>query len=140
MTITCIRIFLITVLFLCGCSETVTSQYEARADAEADKLFERGWLPSIIPQSSFKITTKNNLDINTSEGNFAFSPDDGKEFISHLRRMDATEVSGANSVQLMERGYWPYAYRNENASWTFFINSESGHCEYQMGLVSNGER
>ncbi len=142
MTVTHIGFLVIAALFVCGCGDTVKSRYKTRADAEADKLFQRGWLPSIIPQSSYDITTENDLDINVSEGEFSFAPDHAKEFIGHLRRMNASEVSGTDSVRFMERDYWPHAYLNEDSWWTFFVNSENGHCEYRMGLsrTTNSEQ
>ena len=127
-----IEFFLIAVLFLCSCSDTVVSRYETRSEAEADSLFQRGWLPSIIPQSSSDIQTQNDLDINVSEGEFSFLSDHAQEFITHLRRMDASEVSMAHSVRLMKRGYWPYHYINGYSEWMFLINVEKGHCEYKM--------
>jgi hypothetical protein len=142
MTVTRIGFLVIVSLLFCGCGDTVTSRYETRADAEAGRLFQRGWLPSIIPQSSCDITTKNDLDINVSEGEFTFSPDHAKDFTDHLRRMDASEVSGTDSVRFMERGYWPHAYRDEDSWWTFFVNSKKGHCKYRMGLsqTTNSEQ
>lgn len=134
MTVSHIGFLVIAALLVCGCGDTVSSRYETRADAEADKLIQRGWLPSIIPQSSYDITTKNELDINVSEGVFSFAPDHAKEFIGHLRRMDASEVSGTDSVSFMERGYWPHSYRDQASCWTIYVNSEKGHCEYWMGL------
>jgi hypothetical protein len=147
MTLTRIVIFVFAAFFVCGCGDTVTSRYETRADA--DKLFQRGWLPSIIPKSSYDITTKNDLDINVSEGQFSFAPSHAEEFIKHLQRMEASEFSGIDSVRFMGRGYWPYYFRNANSWWQFFINTEKGHCKYRMGLsrktnseqagTSNGE-
>ena len=134
MTVTHFGFLMIAAMLVRGCSETVSSRYETRSEAEADRLFQRGWLPSIIPQSSGKITTKNDLDINVSEGDFTFSPDHAKEFTDHLKRMDASEVSGTDSVRFMEQGYWPHAYRDDDSWWTFFVNSKKGHCEYRMGL------
>jgi hypothetical protein len=134
MTVSHIGFLVITALLVSGCGDTVSSRYETRADAEADRLFQRGWLPNIIPQSSYDITTKNDLDINVSEGEFTFSPDHAKDFIDHLRRMEASEVSGTDSVRFIDRGYWPHAYRDEDSWWTFFVNSKKGHCEYRMKL------
>jgi hypothetical protein len=132
MTLTRIVIFVFAAFLVCGCGDTVTSRYETRADA--DKLFQRGWLPSIIPKSSYDITTKNDLDINASEGQFSFAPNHAEEFIKHLQRMDVSEFSGIDSMGFMERGYWPHYFRNENSWWQFFINIEKGHCKYRMGL------
>ncbi len=133
MTVAYIGFLVIVVLFVCGCGDTVKSGYETRADAEAEKLFQRGWLPSIIPQSSYDITTENDLDINVSEGEFSFAPNNAKGFIGHLRRMNASEVSGTDSVRFIEGDYWPYAYWNDDSWWIFFVNSKKGHCEYRMG-------
>ena len=134
MTVTRIGFLGIAALLVCGCGDVVVTRYETRAEAEADRLFLRGWLPSIIPQSSYDITTKNDLEINVSAGQFSFSTDEAKDFTDHLRRMDASEVSGTDSVRFMERGYWPHAYRDEDSWWIFFVNPENGHCEYRMGL------
>jgi hypothetical protein len=130
--VTRIGFLLIATLFVCGCSDTVTRRYRTRAEAEADILFQRGWLPSIIPQSSFNITTRNDLDISVSEGEFSFSPDHAKVFTDCLRRMDPSEISGTDRARYMERDYWPYAYQDKDSSWTFFIDTEKGHCEYRM--------
>ena len=124
----------LAVLLLCCCRDTVTSRYETRTDAEADRLFERGWLPEIIPQSSYDLSTKNDLDANVSEGGFFFT--DATEFIGHLRKMKAAEVSGSDSARFMEKGYWPYSYRTNQSWWIFFINRDKGHCEYRMGLIN----
>ena len=72
-------------LAIAACSETVTKHYPTRAGAEADSLFERGWLPDIIPASSRDITTNNDLDLNLSKGEFFFSPGDLAEFVTQLQ-------------------------------------------------------
>jgi uncharacterized membrane-anchored protein len=106
-------------LLMCGCSDTVTSRYETRAEAEAERLFDRGWLPSIIPRSSNKITTRNDLDLNISEGEFYFDPSDTTEFIRHLSAID-----GSSS----------YTYEEGNSTWIFDIDSKAGHSRYSMRL------
>ncbi len=128
------RIGWMAVALLVGgsCLDVVTSRYETRAEAEADRLFERGWLPAILPSSSRDIRTRNDLDSNHSEGEFAFAPQEAAVFIRQLRRMAAAEVSGSEGVRFLERGYWPHAYQDEDAEWIFFVNAEKGHCEYRM--------
>ena len=134
------RIGLIALALLVGgsCLDVVTSRYETRAAAEADRLFERGWLPAILPSSSRNIRTRNDLDSNHSEGEFAFAPEEAAAFIHQLRRMHPAEVSGTDSVRFLERGYWPHAYQDEDAEWIFFLNAEKGHCEYRMALRREG--
>lgn len=134
------RIGWMAVALLLGgsCLDEVTSRYETRAAAEADRLFEWGWLPPILPPSSRDIRTRNDLDSNHSEGEFAFAPQEAAAFIRQLRRMDAAEVSGSEGVRFLERGYWPHAYQDEDAEWIFFVNAEKGHCEYRMAPRREG--
>src|SRR5688500_8592456 len=55
-------------------TDVVDNRYSSLADARADHLFERGWLPDILPASAHDIRTTNNLDLNLSEGEFSFKP------------------------------------------------------------------
>lgn len=117
---------------LLGCDAVVTNRYSSRRAAEADRLFERGWLPEIIPNSSRKIVTRNDLDLNTSEGRFAFEPGDSAAFLAHLQKLTAAEAPGAETAKFIERGFWPYAYQRDACRWIFFVHSDAGQCEYRL--------
>ena len=108
----------IAVSVLIGCSDTVTSRYETRAEAESDRLFERGWLPEFIPPSSRRIVTRNDLDRNVSNGEFFFSSNDLKDFLSRLNRREDLD-SG------LFRGY-------SFDDWVFLVDSENCHCTYSL--------
>ena len=69
-------------------NDIVTSEYATLEAARADHLFGRGWLPDILPLSAYDIRTSNNLDIDTSEGEFSFDPSEYKVFVSHGRPYD----------------------------------------------------
>lgn len=112
---------LAALLAVVGCSDTVENRYPTRAEAEADSLFERGWLPPIIPESSRGIVTKNDLDINTSSGEFFFSPDDSADFVRHL---DGTRDD--------DREYSSFTYSTDGATWLFDVSFAKGHCKYDM--------
>jgi len=112
-----IAVALLVPILMCGCYDTVTSRYETRADAEADRIFERGWLPRIIPKSSYKIIARNELDINISEGEFYFEPGDANDFIRHLTASD----NGST-----------YSFTHVNTTWLFEVNTERSHCNYAM--------
>jgi hypothetical protein len=84
------------------------------------------------PPSSFDITTNNDVDLNASTGNFSFSLEHAKKFTAHLQRMDTSELTDRDSARLIERGYLPHSYRDEDSQWIFFINFDKGHCEYRM--------
>jgi hypothetical protein len=125
-------LLLLTALGLCGCSDVVTKEYPTFADAEADRLFERGWLPTIIPPSSYEIRVESNLDLNDAEGHFSFDPKDRLSFLSALRKMPVSEIQEADTFHYLERGYWPYEFSSSGCTWFFFIHEEQGHCEYRM--------
>lgn len=63
----------------------VCSDYKNIIDARADKLFERGWLPDILPNSTTKIETINDLDLNTSSGSFIIPESDIEQFTKQLK-------------------------------------------------------
>ena len=64
--------------------DTVEHHYPTITDAHSDRLFDKGWLPPIIPASSYNITTHNNLDLNTSVGDFSFQKEDLPLFLTSL--------------------------------------------------------
>ena len=98
----------------------VTSRYETRTEAEADSLFGRGWLPDIIPQSSINIVTKNDLDLNTSRGEFSFADEDLLQFLSHLTRRKKLD-SGR---------YIAYSFKG----WVFLIDHKNLYCRYYLNF------
>ncbi len=117
-----LRVLSFALLFaLAGCSDIVESRYSTRAEAEADSLFERGWLPSIVPDSARDIVTRNNLDLNVSNGTFFFSPEDFDDFTRHL---DSAGKGGPETSS--------FTYSEGGRRWCFEIDPGSGHCKYSM--------
>ena len=112
--------------------DTVTTTYLSRAEAEADKLFERGWLPSLIPSTATNIRVTNDLDLNTSEGSFSFQPSESATFTGILHRLDATSSSGSQLERRPAPGATAHRYSNGPYEWTFLVSPESGHCDYYM--------
>ncbi len=90
---------LLSLIFLAACtSDVVESNYATLAEARADQLFGRGWLPDVLPASAFNIRTSNNLDLNQSEGEFSFRPDDSGDLFQKC-----TEVLPAQCRTLSTR-------------------------------------
>lgn len=112
---------IVLLALIAGCDESVRSEYATKAEAEADGLFERGWLPEIIPPTSRRITLENDLDLNHSNGEFQFEASDHDEFIRHLTRTPASDKNGFSA----------YSYED----WTFWINPDQKICEFHMRLT-----
>lgn len=112
--------------------DTVTTTYPTRAEAEADKLFERGWLPSLIPSTATNIRVTNDLDSNFSEGSFSFQPSESATFTGILHRLDATSLSGSQLERRHTAGATAHSYSDGSYEWTFLVSPDSGHCDYYM--------
>ena len=117
-------LLILLILVIAGCSDTVTRHYPTRAEAEADSLFERGWLPDIIPASSRDITTNNDLDLNLSKGEFFFAPGDSTEFVTQLQGTRDPNRAGST-----------YSYSDGRSTWVFEVDVNAGHCQYSMGSI-----
>jgi hypothetical protein len=119
--------------------DIVTSRYASAMEARADQLFARGWLPDILPPSSHDIRTSNNLDVNTSEGEFSFAPSEYTQFAARvgpgpLLDKDPHATSENRILKMRNNGHTVSTYTEANSTWVFFCKPESGHCKYEMWL------
>lgn len=129
-------LFLGFILASCANINEVRSHYATRKDAEADQLFQRGWLPSIIPTSSYQITTKNDLDFNLSNGEFFVSPGEMYKFTKLLTPYSPLKNPYTNFKeevsQKKKQGFKVYSYSEDNSQWVFFVNENAGHVVYTL--------
>lgn len=119
-----------------GCTDVVTSRYAALADARADSLFGRGWLPDVLPPSAVAIVTVNNLDLNESRGEFSFDPSDAPALFRGLHRGAPARlrehVSDDVKSAQRRRGYSVWWLQQNDSTWVFMCRGAKGHCEYRM--------
>ncbi|EHH2450469.1 hypothetical protein MPV89_004664 [Vibrio vulnificus] len=108
--------FLLLLLVLTGCSDIVQSHYDNYQQAQADQLFERGWLPDVLPVSTTQIEVANDLDNNTSQGSFLIAEKEMGQFLSQLQPLET-----ANQ----------YRFESDNSVWIFTLNEE-GKVSYQL--------
>ena len=90
-----------------------SSRHATRADA-AD-IIDRGWIPTILPESSTDIRESHNVDTNRGHGTFVFGPDDIAEFRSSLRAVAPTESLLRSLIpreEFEQRGYVFYRYED----------------------------
>ncbi|HDY8107449.1 TPA: hypothetical protein RQK97_004520 [Vibrio vulnificus] len=108
--------FLLLLLVLAGCSDIVQSHYDNYQQAQADQLFERGWLPDVLPVSTTQIEVANDLDNNTSQGSFVIAEKEMAQFLSQLQPLES-----ANQ----------YRFESDNSVWIFTLE-EAGKVRYQL--------
>ncbi|MCA3913970.1 hypothetical protein [Vibrio vulnificus] len=113
--------FLLLLLVLAGCSDIVQSHYDNYQQAQVDQLFERGWLPDVLPVSTTQIEVANDLDNNTSQGSFVIAEKEMAQFLSQLQPLET-----ANQ----------YRFESDNSVWIFTLG-EQGHVSYL--LTSNDD-
>ena len=67
--------------------EQTSKTYKALSDAKEDGIFQRGWLPDILPLNTFSIHSKTDIDTNKSEGYFFIPENEMTTFKSILNHM-----------------------------------------------------
>jgi hypothetical protein len=103
-------------LSLSSCSDVVTRTYATLDDARRDRLFERGWLPDILPPSARQIRVASDLDVNTADGEFSFDLEHFAVFTTRLRpRKDGS-----------------FEFSKGGNTWVFICDSSHTHCHYSM--------
>ena len=114
---TALLLSILILIFLNGVSSVVSEHYLTYNSAKEDNFFERGWLPDILPESTFMIIVNNDVSSNTSHGVFYINNKDMNEFIDKLQ---ITEDKNK------------YKYISEyNSVWYFNIN-DNGKVIYSL--------
>jgi len=71
-------------LSLAGCSDRFTETYSTQKEPGQDQVFERGWLPDILPASAHSLRVSGDVDINNGDGEFLVSAADLAPFAAKL--------------------------------------------------------
>lgn len=79
----------LVVFYIVEYYETQTNLYLNKEDVLKEKAISRGWIPLIIPNSSYEIVEThdidtNEIDTNEIEGSFKYQDIDEKVFLSKL--------------------------------------------------------
>jgi len=126
--------FVLFAAVIFGAFDIVERSYETKQDAKDDRLFERGWLPDIIPTSSSTIEVSSNLDINTSTGSFEFNVEELDDFVRSIQNSLEQDIRLMGDYPRMkflsDSGYMSFHYRENGTVWRFFIHPHRGLCEY----------
>jgi hypothetical protein len=137
------RLSVLAVAFSLGACDVATDHYATLVDARADSLFQRGWLPDILPPSSHDIRTSNDLDLNTSSGQFHFKPQEFPQFAASLQPYTSRRSSLAgvedDVSSFTNRGFTPYEYATLETVWVFLCDVPQGVCEYRMWPIQDSD-
>ena len=69
-----------------GCNEEPVRHYATVVDARNDRLFERGWVPAVLPDAAGPLTEVHNIDTNARCAFAEFAPARLDELLADLSR------------------------------------------------------
>jgi hypothetical protein len=134
----CVSLAALT-LSACGSSERTYSTLE---EARADRLFERGWLPEILPRSARDIRVSANLDLNTASRSFCLEPSEVRDF-GGVMRSDPDRTTWprewlAFASEPQRAAMRPSTYSLGNSHW-LFLCGETAACSAQCDWTSRSD-
>lgn len=125
---------LVASLLLGACGDVVSKNYATKAEATADNLFNKGWLPDFVPNSATSIQVENDLDLNISSGSFRFLPSDWAviEKGANMQLASPAPFEGWSKTQteFKSKGYQQLQHSEDHTTWVFFCRPSSGTCQH----------
>ena len=79
-------ILLILLILMSSCNDSQTNRYKSKKNAIKDGAIQRGWIPEIIPNSSFNIVETHDLDSNDVDGSLEYKEIDEERLIKVLSK------------------------------------------------------
>jgi hypothetical protein len=118
--------------------DTVRLHYPTLQAARADHVFDRGWLPDVLPPSSTDIRVTNNLDLNNSVGEFHFDPREYAALLDKTAPYHPGSTGGADEDWFAKAAGEPdmRVVESEGSRWLFLCLPEKGVCSYEMASVA----
>ena len=119
-------------------NDTVQRQYPTLQAARADHLFEKGWLPDVLPPSTTDIRVANNLDLNNSAGEFHFDPREYPALLDKTAPYHPGTTGGAGDDWFAKTDGEPdmRIVQSDGSRWLFLCIPEKGVCSYEMATVT----
>ncbi len=75
-------------LFSSFFADVQINKYEDIEVVKKQKAIQNGWIPAILPKSSYEITETHDIDANTLFGSFKYKEEDEESFMQNLMGMD----------------------------------------------------
>lgn len=128
-----IALFAVLALILSGCLDR-SDEYETVDDARKSHVFDKGWLPDLLPASAYDLKVVTNVEISAGRGKFRFDPKDYPEFLAKLARyegsMSKIDDDNESIKKLLGEGYEARAYSMGATSWIFLCEQKKAVCEF----------
>lgn len=128
-----IALFSLTALALSGCVDK-SDDYETIDDARKSHVFEKGWLPDLLPASTYDLKVITTVEVSAGRGKFSFDPQDYRAFSAKLSTHDGimSKVDGDNKSikRLLNEGYEARAYSSGATNWLFLCEQRKAVCEF----------
>lgn len=118
---------------LSGCLDR-SDDYDNIDDARAGHVFEKGWLPDMLPASTHNLRVSTTVEDSAGRGKFGFDPKDYAAFIANLSAYDGAmskvEKDQRSIKRLLDKGYEAYTYASGATHWVFLCDQKEGRCDF----------
>jgi hypothetical protein len=105
------------ILGLCAClacTEVSTTTYKSIADARADGLFKRGWMPDVLPDDAGPLTEAHDLDTNVRCARSRIGGSVHPDLVARLHRLGFEDIEG--SALGSPAGFCPFGRSDVNTA------------------------
>jgi len=126
-------LFALTLGALCGCLDR-SDEYDSINEARSERVFEKGWLPGFLPETTRDLKVVTTVDVSAGRGRFIFDPEEYPSFSARLSDYDGSmpKIDGDAKAarRLLYEGYEARVYSSGGTYWLFLCESGEGVCEF----------
>lgn len=128
-----IALFALISLALSGCLDR-SDEYDTINDARKNHVFEKGWLPDLLPASTHDLKVATAVEISAGRGKFRFDPKDYRSFSAKLSEyngvMSKVDDDNDSIRRLLDEGYEARSYSSGPTNWIFLCDQRKAICEF----------
>jgi hypothetical protein len=132
-----IRCFIL--LFALACdpfAEFQVNNYPTLEAAQSDLLFERGWVPDVLPAGAGPIVEAHDLDTNARCSKSVFRADASSQVSDALRASGFEEFSG--ELPPIPFSQCPFSLESARSGGSVFLNTRGATSDREFAVVAGG--
>ncbi|HLK97978.1 MAG TPA: hypothetical protein VK364_09440, partial [Hymenobacter sp.] len=118
---------------LSGCLDR-SDHYKNLGEARAAQVFEKGWLPDILPASAYDLEVITTVDVAAGRGSFYFDPKDYPAFTAKLSAYNGamSKIDHDNKAikELLAKNYEAHTYSSRRGYWIFLCDPKEFFCKF----------